>query len=92
MNTAGNYIDSDTGIRQRLKTAKYHLETSTNTTTGVVTKYLTAGYQPFIVNYLISEGLDPKTFWYDKAKDITVQLAYKPVSYTHLTLPTKRIV
>ena len=77
LNTANNYIDSDTGIRQRLKTAKYHLETSTNTTTGVVTKYLTAGYQPLIVNYLLSENLDPKTFWYDKAKDITVQLAYK---------------
>jgi len=77
LNTASNYIDSDTGIRQKLATAKYHLETETNTITGVVTKYTTAGYQPFVVNYLVSQNLDVKTFWYDKAKRITVQLAYK---------------
>jgi hypothetical protein len=76
-NTAQNQIYSDTGIRLELSTAKYHLETSTNTATGVTTRYHTAGYQAFIVNHLMARGLDPKTFYYDKMKELNVQLAYK---------------
>ena len=53
-NVTGNLIDPDTGVRQELATAKYHLETSTDTNTGVVTRYITSGYQPLVVNYLIS--------------------------------------
>ena len=81
-NTAGNYIDTDTGIRQTLAKGKYHLETETNATTGVTTRYATAGYQPLVVNYLISQNLDAKTFWYDKMKGLTVQLAYKLGGFT----------
>jgi len=81
-NVSGNQIDSDTGVRRTLATAKYHLETETNTDTGVTTKYLTAGYQPIIVNYLINRNLNPKTFYYDKMKDLTVQLAYKLGGFT----------
>ena len=44
--------------------------TVTNTKTGIVTRYATAGYQPFVVNYLISKNLDPKTFYYDKMKNL----------------------
>ena len=76
-NTAINLIDSDTKIRQRLATAKYHLETNTNIATGVITRYITAGYQPWVVNFLISRNLDPKTFFYTKMKELNVQLAYK---------------
>jgi hypothetical protein len=35
-NTARNLIDSDTEVRQKLSLSKYHLETVTNTDTGVV--------------------------------------------------------
>jgi hypothetical protein len=42
-NTAGNVIDSDTGVRQRLSTARYHLETVTNTETGVITDISDSG-------------------------------------------------
>ena len=81
-NRSGNFIDSTTGIRQRLSTAKYHLETETDTTTNVTTRYTTAGYQPFVVNYLVSQNLDAKTFFYDKMKGLTVQLAYKLGGFT----------
>ena len=76
-NISGNQIDKDTGIRRTLATAKYHLETETNLSTGVTLRYQTAGYQPFVVNYLISKDLDLKTFYYDKMKNLSVQLAYK---------------
>ena len=52
LNVANNLIDKDTGVRQTLAKAKYHLETSTNNATGVTTRFQTAGYQPFVVNYL----------------------------------------
>ena len=81
-NTAGNVVDADTGIRQRLSTAKYHLETVTNAETGAVTRYQTAGYQPLIVNYLIKNNLDPAVFYYDKMKNLNVQLAYKLGGFT----------
>jgi len=81
-NVAGNQVYKDTGIRQTLATAKYHLETITDLATGVTTRYQTAGYQPFVVNYLISRNLDTKTFYYDKMKDLTVQLAYKLGGFT----------
>ena len=81
-NTAGNQIDKDTSIRTSLATAKYHLETETNSTTGVTTRYQTAGYQPFIVNHLISRNLDVATFYYNKKKNLSVQLAYKLGGFT----------
>ena len=81
-NVAGNQIYSDTGIRTRLSTAKYHLETSTDNTTGITTRYQTAGYQVFAVNYLISKNLDPVTFYYNKMKNLNVQLAYKLGGFT----------
>jgi hypothetical protein len=81
-NTAGNQIYTLTGIRKSLATAKYHLETETDTATGVTIRYQTAGHQPFVVNYLISRNLDPKTFYYDKMKGLTVQLAYKLGGFT----------
>tara|TARA_Y100000591_G_scaffold27927_2_gene20620 strand:+ start:8216 stop:21100 length:12885 start_codon:yes stop_codon:yes gene_type:complete len=81
-NVAGNQIDKDTGIRATLGSAKYHLETETDNKTGVTTTYLTAGYQPLIVNYLISRNLDAKTFYYDKMKNLKVQLAYKLGGFT----------
>ena len=81
-NTAGNQIDKDTGIRVSLATAKYHLETVTDLATGVTTRYQTAGHQPFVVNYLISQNLDSKIFYYDKMKNLTVQLAYKLGGFT----------
>ena len=77
LNTANNYIDKDTGVRQNLAKAKYHLETETDNTTGTVTRYATAGYQPLVVGYLTSQNLDPKTFFYDKCKGLKTQLAYK---------------
>jgi len=81
-NTAGNQIDTDTGIRRTLATAKYHLETVTDNDTGVTTRYQTAGYQPFVVNYMISRDLDVSTFYYSKMKNLTVQLAYKLGGFT----------
>jgi hypothetical protein len=81
-NVAGNQINTETGIRNTLATAKYHLETETNTATGVTTRYQTAGYQPFVVNYLISRNLDSKTFYYDKMKNLSVQLSYKLGGFT----------
>jgi hypothetical protein len=81
-NTAGNQIDTDTGIRKTLATSKYHLETVIDNATGVTTRYLTAGYQPFVVNYLISRDLDVSTFYYNKMKKLTVQLAYKLGGFT----------
>ena len=58
-NISGNLVDTITGIRQRLATAKYHIETETNNATGVTIRTATAGYQPFVINYLISKSLDP---------------------------------
>jgi len=81
-NTAGNLVDLDTGVRQDIKTARYHLETVTNSATGIVTRYQTAGYQPFIVNYLIKNTLDPAVYYYDKMKNLSVQLAYKLGGFT----------
>jgi hypothetical protein len=81
-NVSGNLIYTETGIRKTLATAKYHLETSTNNNTGVTTRYQTAGYQAFIVNYLVSRNLDPVTFYYNKTKNLTVQLAYKLGGFT----------
>ena len=81
-NTAGNQIYSETGIRNNLANAKYHLETETDLKTGVTTRYSTAGYQPFIVNFLISRNLDPNTFYYKKLKALTVQLSYKLGGFT----------
>ena len=76
LNTANNYIDSDTGVRLRLATAKYHLQTETNNATGVVTRYQTAGYQPFVVNYLISQNLDTEVFFYDKMKNLAPRFSF----------------
>jgi hypothetical protein len=81
-NTAGNLIDSDTGVRQDIKTARYHLETVTDSATGTVTRYQTAGYQPFVVNYLIKNNLDPAVYYYDKMKNLNVQLAHKLGGFT----------
>ena len=69
-------------MRQKPATVKYHLETITNAKTGVVTRYQTSGYQPYIINYLISQNLDPATFYYDKMKNLKVQLAYKLGGFT----------
>jgi len=81
-NVAGNQVYSETGIRKTLATAKYHLETETDLSTGVTTRYQTAGYQPFVINYLISRNMDPKAFYYDKMKNLTVQMAYKLGGFT----------
>ena len=81
-NTAGNQVYTTSGVRMRLATAKYHLETETNTATGVTTRYQTAGYQPFVANHLISRGLNLKTFYHDKLKNLDVQLAYKLGGFT----------
>jgi len=81
-NTAGNLIDTDTGIRKTLATSKYHLETVTDNNTGVTTRYQTAGYQPFVVNYLISRDLDVTEFYYKKMKNLSTQLAYKLGGFT----------
>ena len=35
-----------------------------------------------MINYLISRNLDPNTFYYDKMKNLTVQLAYKLGGFT----------
>ena len=81
-NSVGNYVITASGLRQKTSTARYHLETTTNTETGVVTRYQTSGYQPYAVNYLISQNLDPATFYYDKMKNLDVQLAYKLGGFT----------
>jgi hypothetical protein len=81
-NTAGNLIYSDTEIRMQLSTAKYHLETVTNNITGVTTRYQTAGYQSFVVNYLTSRSLDPDTFYYKKMKNLIIQMVYKLGGFT----------
>jgi hypothetical protein len=81
-NVSGNFIYTDTGVRINLPTAKYHLETVTDNATGVVTRYQTSGYQPFVVNYLISRNQDVKTFYHDKMKNLNVQLAYKLGGFT----------
>ena len=81
-NLSGNKVDKDTGVRRRLATSKYHLETETNTATGVTTRYQTAGYQTYTVNHLISRNLDAKSFYYDKMKALDVQLAYKLGGFT----------
>jgi len=81
-NTAGNQIYSETGIRNTLATAKYHLETITDNSTGVTTRYQTAGYQNFVVNYLISRNVDTTAFYYNKMKNLTVQMAYKLGGFT----------
>ena len=81
-NIAGNQIDTETEIRRSLKNAKYHLQTITDNATGETTTYLTAGYQPIIVNYLISKNLDADTFYYKKMSNITTQLTYKLGGFT----------
>ena len=81
-NVSGNQINTETGIRNTLATARYHLETETNIATGVTTRYQTAGYQSLVINYIISRNLDPKTFYYDKIKNLSVQLAYKLGGFT----------
>jgi hypothetical protein len=81
-NVSDNQIYKDTGIRKTLATAKYHLETETDLTTGVTTRFQTAGYQPFVINYLISRNLDTEVFYYDKMKNLSVQLAYKLGGFT----------
>ena len=81
-NVSNNEIYTDTGIRNVLKTAKYHLETLTDNNTGTTTRYQTAGYQVFIVNHLVSKNLDPITFYYEKMKNLDVQLAHKLGGFT----------
>ena len=82
LNSVGNLVSSETGIRTQLATAKYHLETLTDNTTGTTTRYTTAGYQNFVVNFLVSRNLDPTTFYYDKMKALDVQLSYKLGGFT----------
>ena len=81
-NIGGNQIDKDTEIRKTLKTTKYHLQTSTNTATGVTTTYLTAGYQPLVVGYITSKNLDPNPLYYKKMSNLKTQLAYKLGGFT----------
>ena len=81
-NVSGNQIYADTGLRMTLATAKYHLETKTDTATGITTRYQTAGYQPYVVNHLVSKNLNAKSFYYDKMKALTVQLSYKLGGFT----------
>ena len=81
-NVSGNQVDKDTGIRRTLATSKYHLETEMNLATGVTTRYQTAGYQPLVTNHLVSRNLNLKTFYYDKMKNLSVQLAYKLGGFT----------
>jgi len=78
----GNLYNSETETIQTLKNVKYHLETITDTITGTTTRYSTAGYQPLVVNYLISQNLDPAKFFYDKMKNLNVQLGYKLGGFT----------
>ena len=81
-NLANNIVSTETNIRQTLKDAKYHLETVIDSITGTTTRYQTAGYQPFIVNYLIQQNLDPATYYYDKMKNLEVQLGHKVAGFT----------
>ena len=81
-NTANNLIDATTEVRQTLSDSKYHLSTTTDTTTDITTRQTTAGYQPYVVNYLIKNGLDPAKFFYDKMKNLNVQLGYKLGGYS----------
>ena len=68
-NVSGNQIDKDTGVRKALSNTKFHLETETDNVTGTTTRYQTAGYQPLVVNHLISKNQDIKSFYYDKLKN-----------------------
>ena len=81
-NVSGNQIDKDTGVRKALSNTKFHLETETDNVTGTTTRYQTAGYQPLVVNHLISKNQDIKSFYYDKLKNLNVQLAYKLGGFT----------
>jgi len=81
-NVSGNYIDFETGVFQNLKNLQYHLEVTTNARTGEASRKITAGYQPFVVNYLIKNNLDPAIFFYDKMKNLNVQLSYKLGGFT----------
>jgi hypothetical protein len=81
-NVSGNQIYTDTGVRKTVATAKYHLETVTDNNTGIITRYQTSGYQNLVVNNLIAKNLDPVTFYYEKMKNLTVQLAYKLGGFT----------
>ena len=77
-NLAGNIINTETQLAPTLSDTTFHLDT-----TGLTTGYhRTAGYQPFIVNYLIKCGLDPAVYFYDKLKGLKVQLAYKLGGFT----------
>jgi len=76
-NVAGNYVNTKTQVAPTLASSTYYLDT-----TGGSTPSITAGYQPFIVNYLIKCGLDPAAFFYDKMKNLNVQLAYKLGGFT----------
>ena len=75
-NISNNLVDKDTNIRQTFSTAKYHLESISSV------RQMTSGYQPWIVNYLISKNLNPATFFYNKMKQLNVQLAYKLGGFT----------
>ena len=77
-NLAGNIINTDTKLAPTLSGTNFYLDTS-NVTSGYVRA---AGYQPFIVNYLIKCGLDPAIYFYDKLKGLSVQLAYKLGGFT----------
>ena len=76
-NVAGNYVNTETQVAPTLQSTTYYLETTSGSTPNI-----TAGYQPFIVNYLIKCGLDPAAFFYDKMKNLNVQLAYKLGGFT----------
>ena len=76
-NVAGNYVNNETQVAPTLQSTTYYLETTSGSTPNI-----TAGYQPFIVNYLIKCGLDPAAFFYDKMKNLNVQLAYKLGGFT----------
>ena len=77
-----NLYNSETETIQTTKNVRYHLETKTDSTTGTKTRYNTAGYQPFVVNYLVSQNLDPAVFFYNKMKNLNVQLGYKLGGFT----------
>lgn len=79
---AGKLVDKTTMLTQKLHSVNYHLELDSSTTNGDAVRLQTTGYQPFIVNYLISQGLDPASFFYDKMKNLQVQLGYKLGGFT----------
>ena len=81
-NVADNFVSTETNLRQRLVDSRYHLETITNDVTGAVTRYQTAGFQPMTVNYLIGKNQDPAIYFYDKMKNLNVQLSYKLGGFT----------